>query len=63
MVGSANKTKEVSKLSELYIDVPTDGFSMLDFNKMEDLIKIGYDTANKSLESFDLNKTLKLKNK
>lgn len=36
---------------------------MLDFYKMDDLIKIRYDTANKSLESFDLNKTLKLKNK
>ena len=58
MVGSAKKTNEVADLSEIYLNIPTDGFSMLNYGRMDELIGIGYDYTINELKKYDLSKTL-----
>ena len=58
MTGSANKTKEVAEMSEIFFDVPTNGYSMTDFIGAKSLIKKGYDYARERLNNYDLSETL-----
>ena len=58
MVGSAKKTNDVANMSEIYLNIPTDGFSMLNYNRMDELIEIGYNFTNEKLKSVDLSKEL-----
>ena len=58
MVGSAKKTNEVADLSEIYLNIPSDGFSMLNYGRMDELIGIGYDYTINELKKYDLSKTL-----
>ena len=58
MVGSAKKTKEVADLSEIYLNIPTDGFAMLDYKKIDELIELGYNHTTTNLNDYDLSTTL-----
>lgn len=61
MVGSAKKTNEVANLSEIYLNIPTDGFSMLNYSQMDELIDIGYNYTDKKLKTYNLSKTLDIR--
>jgi len=42
MLASANRTDEVKRSVDLYLEPPIDDFGMLEFEKMADLVEIGY---------------------
>ena len=54
MVGSASKTNEVADLSELYLNIPTNGFSMLNYDRSDELIELGYNYTIKKLEDTNI---------
>ena len=45
-------------MSEIFFDVPTNGYSMTDFIGAKSLIKKGYDYAKKRLDNYDISETL-----
>ena len=61
MTGSAKKTNEVASLSEIYLNIPTDGFSMLNYGNLSKLIELGYKYANNHLKKYDVKKILDLR--
>ncbi|MGY8783450.1 MAG: cyclic nucleotide-binding domain-containing protein [Fidelibacterota bacterium] len=58
MVGSAHKTKEVASLSDIYLNIPTNGFAMLNYDKINELFEIGYNYTNNQVKKYDLFSTL-----
>ncbi len=41
-LSSAHQTTEVKLGVDLYLRPPTDGFGMLDFSKMDEIVDVGY---------------------
>ena len=58
MVGSAKKTNEVAKISEIYLSPPTDNFKMLDYDNLEKITEVGYKYAVEELNKYDLNQII-----
>ena len=58
MVGSAKKTNEVAKISEIYLSPPTDNFKMLDYDNLEKITEVGYKYAVEELSKYDLNQII-----
>ena len=59
IVGSAKKTNEVAKMSEIYLSPPTDNFKMLDYDNLEKINELGYKYAVEELSKYDLNQIIK----
>ena len=58
-VASSSKYKDVVNISDLFFDLNVSGVGLLEFDRIDDSVELGYNHAMKTLEETDINKLLK----
>ena len=57
-VASSNKIKEVIGMSDLFLDLQVKDVGLLEFDKIDESVKFGYEHATKQLKDFDVKKLI-----